>query len=175
MALTNQSLPSIVPNFTLPRDAMLEFASAQTLTATGYINNTTAVLDLGGGSGSTAGAGRMVGMLALDISAMDVTSGDETYALALLGSNDSAFGNGNCELLAYHDFAAAASGRTIATICGISLAVPPTSLNSTIMGIPFTNLMQGYIYRYLKLYAVIAGTTPSITLSAWVSAIEMKL
>jgi hypothetical protein len=35
--------------------------------------------------------------------------------------------------------------------------------------------MQGFVYRYLKLDAILGGTTPSITLSAWVSPIEMKI
>jgi hypothetical protein len=172
MALTNPTLPSIVPKFTLPRDAQTEFANAQTLTATGYINNTQAVIDLGGGSGGTAGVGRILGFLALDITAIDVSSGDETYGVGLIGSNDVAFGNGNCDLLMWHDFTAAASARTVPTICAASPAIPPTGITGTLMALPFTNLMQGFIYRYMKLRAIIGGTTPTITLSAWLSPLE---
>lgn len=167
MALTNNSLPSITPHFTVPVDANMQFASAQTLTATGYINNSNAVLDVQ--------PGRFTGMLAIDISAIDVSSGDETYKINLFGSNDAAFGNGNVDLLAYHDFAAATAGRQVATILAPSPAIPPTGLAGSFIYLPFTNLMQGFIYRYLKLYAVIGGTTPSITLSAWVSPIVMKV
>jgi len=99
MALTNNALPSITPQFTLPVDANMQFASAQTLAASGFVNNLNAVLDLQ--------PGRFTGMLALDISAIDVSSGNETYQFSLLGSNDNAFGNGNVDLLAFHDFAAA--------------------------------------------------------------------
>lgn len=167
MALTANTLPSIPPHFTLPLDANMQFCSAQNLTATGYLNNTTAVLDLG--------LGRFTGMLALDLSALDMTSGDEKYQVALLGSNDNAFGNGNVELLALHDFAATAALRLIATICGINPAVPPTNLGGSLMALPFTNFMQGIVYRYAKLYAVLAGTTPSLTATAWISPIEMKV
>jgi hypothetical protein len=167
MALTNNTLPSIIPHYTVPLDANMQFASAQTLTATGYINNSNAVLDVQ--------PGRFTGMLALDITAMDVSSSDETYKIALFGSNDNAFGNGNVDMLAFHDFAAATAGRQVATILAASPAVPPTGLAGTLVYMPFTNLMQGFVYRYLKLYAVIGGTTPSITLSAWISPIEMKV
>ena len=167
MALTNNALPSITPHFTVPLDANMQFASAQTLTATGYINNSNAVLDVQ--------PGRFTGMLALDITAIDMTSGDETYKINLFGSNDNAFGNGNVDLLAFHDFAAATAGRQVATILAASPAIPPTGLAGSIIYLPFTNLMQGFIYRYLKLYLVAAGTTPSITLSAWVAPIEMKV
>lgn len=167
MALTNNTLPSIPPHFTLPLDANMQFASAQTLTATGFVNNSNAVLDLG--------LGRFTGMLALDITALDVSSANETYQLSLLGSNDSAFGNGNVDLLAFHDFAAATAGRIIPTLLAASPAVPPTNLAGSLIAIPFTNFMQGFVYRYLKLDAVLGGTTPSITLSAWISPIEMKV
>lgn len=172
MTLTANTLPSQVPTLTLPLDASTQFASAQTLTATGYINNTNAVIDLANGAATTWGAGRMIGWLALDITAIDMSSGDETYKIHLFGSNDSAFGNGNVELLAMHDFAAAVAGRQVATILGISPTIPPTNLSGTVMALPFCNLMQRIVYRYLKLYAVIGGTTPSITLSAWLSPLE---
>lgn len=160
MPLTANALPSQPSNFTLPVDANMQFASAQTLAASGFVNNLNAVVDLG--------PGRIQSMLALNISAMDVSSGNETYQLALIGSNDIAFGNGNCDLLAFHDFAAAAAGRIIATLLAASPAIPPTGLAGSILALPFTNLMQGIIYRYAKLDAILAGTTPSITLSAWI-------
>lgn len=176
MALTANTLPSVVPAFAVPLDANLMFCSAQTVTATGYFNNVNSgQIDLGGGSGSTAGAGRTVGMLALDITALDVSSGDETYKVHLFGSNDVAFGNGNVELLAMHDFAAAVAGRQVATILGISPTIPPTNLAGTEVFMPFTNLMQRIVYRYLRLYGVLGGTTPSITLSAWIAPMEMRV
>lgn len=167
MALTNNALPSIPPEFTLPIDNLMQFCSAQTLTATGYLNDENAVVDLG--------AGRFTGMLALDISALDVSSGDEKYGICLFGSNDNAFGNGNVDLLAYHDLAAASSGRIVATILAASPTVPAAGRAGSIIALPFTNYMQGFVYRYAKLYAVIAGTTPSITATAWISPIEMKV
>lgn len=166
MALTANALPSITPHFTVPLDNATQFSSAQTLTATGYFNDENAVV--------TLGEGRFTGMLALDITAMDMTSGDETYKICLFGSNDVAFGNGNVDLLAFHDFAAASSGRQVATILAPSPALPTNRAGSLIY-MPFTNLMQGFVYKYAKLYAVIGGTTPSITMTAWIAPIEMKV
>jgi lysophospholipase L1-like esterase len=160
MALTANALPSIPGNFALPIDASMQFASAQTLTYTAYANNVNSVaVDLG--------LGRFDSMLALNITALDVSSGDETYVLHLLGSNDIAFGNGNVESLAVHDFGKSAH-RIINTILGDNPTIPPTGLVGSILALPFTTLMQGVIYRYAKCYAVLAGTTPSITLSAWI-------
>ena len=166
MALTANTLPSIPPNFTVPIDANLQFAATQTLTSTGYVNNTTAVLDLG--------LGRFTGMLAMDISALDQTTGDETYNLLLFGSNDNSFGNGNVESLATHDWGGS-SHRVVATILGDNTNINLGPAAGRIYALPFTNFMGGIVYRYTKLYAVLAGTTPSITLSAWISPIEMKV
>lgn len=170
MALTNNTLPSVIPQFTLPLDANMAFAlpsAPQTLTATGFVNSANAVLSLQ--------PGRFTGMLALDITALDVTSGNETYQFSLIGSNDASVGNGNADLLAFHDFAAASSGRIIATQLAASPAIPDAGRAGSLIAIPFTNIMQGFIYQYLKLNVTAGGTTPSVTLSAWVTPIEMKV
>jgi hypothetical protein len=161
MPLTNLSLPAILPERAVPFDAAMAFANPQTLTASGYVNALNTQLDLM--------PGRFDGYLNLDVSAMDLSSGDETYKLFLLGSNDPAWGNGNVEMLAVRDFAAASAGRLLGTICPPSYAVPTTGRSATKFMIPFTNLIGAYQLRYLQLYAQLAGTTPSLTLSAWIS------
>jgi hypothetical protein len=146
----------------------MQFAAAQSLTATGYVNNVNAVVDLG--------PGRFTGMLALDLSVLDQTTGDETYKIHLFGSNDLNFGNGNVESLYGHDWGASAN-RSVATILGSNYAgIPPTNLAGYIFAAPFTNFVGGIVYRYAKLYLVAAGTTPIFTvLNAWISPIEMKV
>lgn len=169
MALTANTVPSQVPFYATPYDAMTAFTAAQTLVATGYLNNlNSGQVDLGGSSPSS-GAGRTEGMWCMDITAMDFSSVDESYKFCLFGSNDAVFGNGNVELLAFHDFAAVTAGRQVATILGASPAVPPTGAAGTILQIPFTNLMQRIVYRYVRSYVVIAGTTPSVTVTSWLS------
>ncbi len=169
MALTANLIPSQVVTFPCPYDAMTAFTSAQTIAATGYLNNVgTGQLDLGGGAPSSA-AGRTDGIFSLDITAMDFSSVDESYKVYLMGSNDVAWGNGNVEELASHSFGAVTAGRAVATIMGASPAIPPTNLGGTIVQLPFTNLMQRIYYRYLRAYVVISGTSPTMTVTAWIS------
>lgn len=175
MALTANLIPSQVTTFTCPYDAMTAFCSAQTLTATGYFNNlNSGQLDLGGAAPVSA-AGRTDFVWSMDITACDVSSNDESYKLNLFGSNDVAFGNGNVELLAMHDLAAVTAGRQVATILGASPTIPPTNLGGTIIQLPATNLMQRIYYRYLRMYLVAAGTTPSITLTSWISRANINV
>jgi hypothetical protein len=166
MAITQNTLPSIPPQFTLPLDANMQFASAQTLTATGYVNNSNAQL--------TIGPGRFTGMLALDISAFTGTGPSANFVL--MGSNDVNWGNGNVESLCSWDIALASAQRVVPTILGASPTIPPIGLAGALRALPFTNMTYGgYVFQYLKLYAVLAGTSPSLTLSAWVTPIEMKV
>ena len=128
MALTANLIPSQVPFYATPFDAQTAFTSAQTLVATGYLNNlNSGQVDLGGSSPSSA-AGRTNGMWVLDITALDFSSNDEIYTFHLVGSNDVAFGNGNVEQLATHNFAATAALRTVATIWGATPTIPPSRL-----------------------------------------------
>lgn len=162
MALTANALPSVVPDFIAPFDAMNAFNSGENLTATGY---------LGSGKQLDIGPGRVLGMWAMNITVLSMAA-DESYKLCLLGSNDVNWGNGNVELLAFQDFAYASSGRQIATILGASNAVPPTGKSGLMSAIPFTNLRAGIVYRYLRAYLVAAGTTKSITLTSWISDLD---
>ncbi|MBX5001885.1 hypothetical protein HJB72_28595 [Rhizobium lentis] len=161
MPLSQSALPSVVPDWDVPFDALTAFANGQTITATGYVNAIQAQVDIG--------VGRWIGKLNLDLSALDLSSGDETYRLFLLGSNDSAFANGNVEILNVQDFAAASAGRLIPTIVPASDAVPVTRKSASRFTIPVTNQRGIYVFRYLQLYAVLGGTTPSMTIAAWLA------
>jgi hypothetical protein len=161
MPLSQSILPSVVPDWDVPFDVMTAFANGQTLTATGYVNAIQAQVDIG--------VGRWIGKLNIDISALDLSSVDETYRLFLLGSNDAAFGNGNVDVLASQDWAALSAGRLVPTISPASDAVPSPRKSASRFTIPVTNQRGIYVYRYLQLYAVLGGTTPSITLAAWLA------
>ena len=174
MPLTAGALPSQAPTFAVPVDRATMFCDGQTLAVTGDLNNVNTQLDIGGvaplaGFAVGSGAGRHQGMWVINVTAMDLSSADESYKFALLGSNDVAFGNGNVDLLAFHDFAAASAGRVIATLLGPSLAAP------TRIYAPFVNLRQGLVYRYLRARVVIAGTTPSITVTSWLSFTDQRI
>jgi hypothetical protein len=168
MALTALAIPSQLTTFPCPFDAQLAFCDTQTITATGYLNNlNSGQIDLGGAKPVSA-VGRTDGIWSMDITVLDETTTDETYKLCLFGSNDVAFGNGNVELLAFHDFGLAAN-RVVATILGTSPAIPATGLAGTLVQLPFTNLMQRIYYRYLRMYGVLGGTTPIFTATSWIS------
>jgi hypothetical protein len=168
MAITKNTLPAVNPEFALPQDSSLIFATAQTLTATGYVNNVNAQL--------TLSPGRLVGMLALDITALFGTSADEYYQFYLMGSNDANWGNGNVELLTAWDYSFASSTRMVPTILGVTPTIPPVTRAGALRAQPFTNMtFDRYVFQYLKLYLVTGGTTPSVTCSAWIVPMEMKL
>jgi hypothetical protein len=163
MPLSNPSpLPSSLPHRAVPLDIQTAFSTGQTLTASGYINNTQSQIDIG--------VGLWEGRLTLELTALDLSSGDETYRLMLLASNDPAFGNGNVEVLATQDFAAASAGRLLPTVVPPSVAVPAAGRQSSRFVAPVTNLRGQYLFRYLQLYALLGGTTPSISLAAWLAA-----
>jgi hypothetical protein len=177
MPLLPNALPSTVPpaTFAIPFDSAAAFCSAQVLTATGFLNNlNSGLIDLGATSnpaiGGVSSAGRYVAAWALNVPAIDFASGDETYRFFLLGSNDVNFANGNVELMAFHDFAAVTAGRLLTPLCGASPANPPFT-----QVVPISNLWQKILYRYLKCQVVITGTTPTVTVTSWISSLGISL
>lgn len=164
MALSANTLPSIVPSRAVPVDVALQFCEDQTIASTGYLTNV-----LGSGNMSF-GPGRKEGYWVLDISALEVASGDEVYQFFLLGSNDSSWTNGAVEILASRDFAAATGDRLVPTICPASDTVPPTGLTSDRFVIPFSNQMGRFVFQYLRARVIIAGTIATgVTVSSWIT------
>lgn len=169
MALTALAIPSQITTFPCPWDAALAFTDTQTITATGYLNNlNSGQIDLGGATPVSA-VGRTDGIWNMDITALNLATGDESYTFRLLGSNDVAFGNGNVELLEQYDIAATAALRNLANILGINPTIPPTGLAGMLIQRPFTNLCCRIYYRFLRAHMVAVGTGPSVTISSWIS------
>lgn len=105
------------------------------------------------------GAGLLSGCMVVDITALDVTTGDEAYSLMLEGSPDAAFGTaGNIRVVSELRI----GGATFTTPNGAADAVGR-------FVIPFRNERNGTLYRYLRLYTLIAGTSPSIAFSAFLA------
>jgi hypothetical protein len=158
------TLPAVAPLPAIPADANLQWASAQTITATGYLNNVNTQLNVG--------AGRTGFFAVVDLTAQSGTT--PSFQFHVFGSNDVAFGNGNVEDLSEFDYAPATAQRLVPTIVGASIAVPDPGRAGSLIIKPFWNLGQGMItYQYLRLYVVAAGTTPSITATAWAAPWEM--
>jgi hypothetical protein len=164
MPLTPNALPFAPPTLAAPFDAALAFGAngvAETKNATGYF---------GAPKQIDIGQGRVLGEWAINITAMDQTTGDESYTFHLLGSNDVAWANGNVEILQSQNFGGA-SGRLFATIPGATPAPGATAYGpvGTRDQFPFVNMKSGIVYRYLRCYAVIGGTSPSVTANTWIS------
>ena len=166
MALTTfqPTLPAIPPLPAISLDASLQACSAQVITATGYLNNVNTNINIG--------AGRVGFFAVLDVSALSGTT--PSFQFHVFGSNDPAFGNGNVEDLYEFDLAVTGS-RLVATIIGASIAVPDLSRAGTLIIKPGWNYGAGQLtYQYLRLYAVLAGTTPSLTVTSWFAPVEYR-
>jgi hypothetical protein len=135
--------------YTFDKDMQLADGGAITASAAAQVLGADKILDLG--------AGRLDGVAVVDISAIDTVTGDEKYELELQHSNSATFASG------------VVTGSTLKV--GGTTAVPGNSAATGVgrFELPFCNELQGVIYRYLRLYRRIAGTTPSITNTAWVA------
>ena len=94
----------------------------------------------------------------IDVSAMLLTDNDEIYDIVVQGSSDSDFGTDtNIAELAAINLSPAEVKRTD---CNKDDAVGRYKLY-------FDNENNGTYYQYLRLYTVVAGTTTSVTYSAF--------
>ena len=120
-------------------DSRLEFSVAQALTATADSTN---VIDLS--ADTDVGAGEPLWLvLQVDV-ATDFTTGDETYTI-VLETDDNAAMTSSEVLLSFTLVGAVAAGTRV------------------VHAVPFTN------QRFLQVLYTLAGTTPTATLSAWLT------
>lgn len=126
-------------------DSQLEFSNAQALTATAVSTN-----DIDLGVDRDIGIGEpMAIVITVGVDA-DFTTTDETYQFQLLTDNDVAFGS-------------ATVLSTTSAINGDDL----TAGKSVVIPIGYTN------ERYLRMNNILAGTTPTITLDAYLQPMSM--
>ncbi|EML1597804.1 hypothetical protein RVY52_002543 [Burkholderia cenocepacia] len=121
-------------------DSLLEFSRAQALSASGASQN---IIDLG--SDRDIGPGRPLWVVVAVAAAADNTTGDETYSIALQTDDNAAF----------------SSPTTIATVAPAAASMPVGA--RFVIGMPFAN------ERYLRLNYTLGGTTPSVTLNAFLT------
>jgi hypothetical protein len=129
--------------YTQDADLILKDLTAVTASAAGQIASANVVRDLG--------AARFEGVALVDVTAMDIVSNDERYDILIQGSNSASFASGVVNLAAL----------TLA-----ATEVAPGGAADAVIGryeVPFTNEYADTVYRYLRAYTVVAGTTPSIT------------
>jgi len=130
----------------MTRETGYMYDSGLVLKAAGLIAASAAsatVIDLG--SASAIAKGEMV----IEVTALEIASNDEIYDIVLQGSTVAAF----------------ATDTAITELCAINLSaaeVKRTDCNKDdAIGryvVPFTNEQAGTIYRYLRVYTVVAGT-----------------
>lgn len=131
------------------------------------------IVDLGGNQGATVTLPaiadvvtqtpqqpRIDAYLVLDVPTIDISSGNETYQIDIMVSNDPAFAAGNV---------VCAGGVQLGK--GASLRGAVAQKDSVIgrIEVGFTNQVCGNIFQYVKLFLTLGGTTPSINLLAFVS------
>lgn len=137
-------------------DRNMAFAEDLNLTASDVVQFAAADVQL------DLGDGYYEGDLVIDTSVLDVASNDEAYTFILEGGTVSGFGSGNIDALAMkrlEDPASAGTPGAMNVEHPIGRYVVPFNNNSPL----------GTAYRYLRLNVIIAGTTPSVTFSAFIS------
>lgn len=150
--------------------------NAAAYTATGYAQayGADGVVDLGGNQGVTITLpsiddvssitpqqARIDAMLVVDVTAIDIASGNETYKIMLLVSNDPNFAAGNVV-------------QAAGVMVGKGASLDGINMKDSVTGryeLGFTNNIAGSIYQFAKLYLVLAGATPSINISSFIAVL----
>lgn len=128
------------------QDALLQFSDNQALTATAVSTNS---IDCGPQNRNLADGAPMAIAIFPSVSA-DITTGDETYSVQLQTDDNAAF----------------SSPAVLATV-----VLPAAQLKAgqvAYFGFP----AAGTFERYLRLNYVLGGTTPSVTIDAYISPLE---
>jgi hypothetical protein len=142
--MARQQKDATYDNATLLKDSAAVAADAAAQVAA--VNR---ILDLG--------LARMDGRVIADVTVIDVSSADEFYVISAQFSNSSTFASGVIGGAAIRLGAAAALiGESAATVIGR-------------YEFAFTNEINGVLYRYMRLYTDVGGTTPTITYSAFLA------
>lgn len=119
---------------TLLKDAGLIAASAAA-----QVGGAAAILDMG--------AARIDAVAVIDVTAVEIATGDEDFTIIIQGSNSATFASG-IQNLAMIDVGAAATGR-------------PGGAADSLVGryeLMFTNEQADVTYRYVRAYTKVAGT-----------------
>ena len=141
------------PTYTF--DANLEFKDAGLVAAdaAAQVDGSNQIIDVG--------AAKFKGDMVIDVTAIEVASGDEKYDIQVQGSTSSTFASGNEQLasLALGDSSVVGGDADSATGRFV---------------LPFNNLAEnGTPYRYLRLYTDVTGTIATgINYTGWASPIQ---
>lgn len=136
--------------FTFDKNLQMKDAGAVTASAAAQVGGADKILDLG--------AGRVEGTVVLDVSAIDIVTGDEKYEVEFQLSPDATFGT--------------AGDIRCAHVVKLGDATVNGSGADSTTGryeMPVVNEFNGTVYRYARLYTRAAGTTPSINYTGFLA------
>jgi hypothetical protein len=125
-------------DFTFDYDLLLKDAGVIAADAAATVGGSAKILDLG--------AGRVDGRVIIDISEIEVATGNEGYKLKTQFSASATFASG-------------VIGGTLLYVGDSSLLIGESA--DTAIGrfeLPFTNEINGTIYRYMRMYTDVEGT-----------------
>lgn len=125
-----------------PANALDDGGSAATTTSYGKVGGVDLIYDT---NSSTI---PYQAMSVVNVTAIDLSSGNETYVLNIEGSNSATFASGVIQLS----------------------VIPVNAIGQYYL--PLYNKQNNIIYRYLRLKKTLAGTTPSITLDGYLAPFE---
>lgn len=148
-------------------DANLQFSDGLAAqTASGFLQSGGAngILDFGGNqSSSPKQQARIDAVAVLDVTAIDISSGNETYKIIVIGSNDPNFASGTGQMLGEIELGKGAS------LDGFDMLDSVTGRYELL----FCTQQGGTIYENVGFYLVAGGTTPSITVVGFVAVLPM--
>lgn len=134
-----------------PLDALTKFVEDATIVSSGVVQKNAADIVL------KIGAGRQEFAFVVDVAAIDTTSGNEKYDFVLQGCNVDTFTGSDIENLA-----TIAMGHTSVRLGGAKTSVPGR------YAVDVANDLVAE-YTYVRLNVIVSGTTPSITVTAYLT------
>jgi hypothetical protein len=151
-------------------DANLELSdNSVQYTATGFTQcrGADGIVDLGGNQGTSPKQQARIDAVAVcDVILLDATTTDEAYRMLILGSNDPGFANGKIFVLGELELAGGVLSVLGPGVAGVT--------GTAVIGryeIPFCNQQAGVTYQYVKMFLVMTGTTPILSLEAFIAVL----
>jgi hypothetical protein len=147
-------------------DINLQFADgAAAATTNGFlqVGGAAGIVDLGGNQAtSPVEQARIDAVAVVNVTALDISSTDETYTLMVVVSNDPSMLTGNVQ----------AGGLQLGKGTAATMRSPNSA--DSVVGtyeIMFSTNVAGSLYQYAAVYLTVAGTTPSITANGFFSVL----
>lgn len=128
--------------YTLDTLLQLKDAGLIAATAVAQVGGSNKIIDLG--------AAEMLGEVIIDVSAVEIATGDELFSIILEGSDSADFSTGTPLIT-----------QLAQLQIGAGAALPGAAATSSTVGryrMPFRNEVNGHVFRYVRLETVVAGT-----------------